>query len=271
MLPLRCCRQEVLPGDAVDLAVAQMLSETGREKYQEAMLMKIAKDVMYCPRADCGSLIVLDDLRASSLTLQGPHGCPKCQQALCFECKSEWHAGMTCVQYKFVASKVKDEITRFCIAMNWMRCFECGHVIEKKAGCNHITCICGSQFCYLCGTKWGECKCQVFAGGHALRHNRILGAQMHNCRWCQQAYPSDAELTAHVRVCRARIDAAGGAFECASCFERYKTSDALRAHRRTCRVVLHEEYVCCRCNVTVENSNALRRHKRTCGVDVGGC
>lgn len=271
MLPLRCCRVEVQPGDAVDRAVAQMLSEESREKYQETMMMKIAKDVMYCPRADCGALIVLDDFRASSLTLDGPHGCPKCQQALCFECKSEWHAGMTCAQYQWVAAKSKDAITKFCLAMNWMRCFECGHVAEKKAGCNHITCICGAQFCYVCGMKWGECKCQVFSAGHALRHNRVLADNMRTCRWCQQAYPSELELQAHVRVCRRRMDAAGGAFECASCFDRFPTSDALRSHRRHCRAFLDGEYTCSRCHVTLEDSNALRRHKRTCGVDLDVC
>merc|ERR1711972_1311334 len=142
---------------------------------------------MYCPRVDCGALIVLDELRVSDLTVEGPHGCPKCQQALCFGCKSEWHAGMNCKQYRYVAAKNKDAITQFCVAMNWMRCFECGHVIEKKAGCNHITCICGNQFCYLCGVKWGDCNCHAFGGAAALRHNRVpVQGEQQICPHCRQ-------------------------------------------------------------------------------------
>lgn len=108
MLPLRCCKQAVQPGDKVDISVAQMLSEASREKYQEAMLRRSAKEVMYCPRADCGALIALDGLRSLSMPLDNsPHGCPKCQQALCFSCKAEWHAGMTCAQFQYVAAKTR--------------------------------------------------------------------------------------------------------------------------------------------------------------------
>jgi len=296
MLPLRCCRQEVQPGDPVDLAVAQMLSETSREKYQEGMLLKSARDVMYCPRADCGSLIVLDELRCASLPLEGPHGCPKCMQALCFDCKAEWHAGMSCKQYQFMAASSRDAFTSFCRKMNWMRCFECGHVVEKKAGCNHITCICGAQFCYLCGAKWGDCKCQVVDQGHALRHNRApLVDQQHFCRYCHQPYPSGAELRAHLHVCRTRIDMEGGAFECATCLSRFHSGEQLRNHLRACnlrcisclsrfqsaervqehrlrgcRAAQDDLVACVDCQATFEDITVLRRHRKVCGVDLGG-
>merc|ERR1719161_3531982 len=157
---------------------------------------------------------------------------------------------MNCKQYQFCAARHMDDLTKFCRKMNWMRCFECGHVVEKKAGCNHITCICGAQFCYLCGARWGECKCQVVDAGHALRHHRVPAGQMHTCRWCQQAYPSELELQAHARVCRARLDAAGGAYECASCFRRFQSEALLRNHRRVCRALNFGELLCSACDVT---------------------
>ncbi len=31
--------------------------------------------------------------------------------------------------------------------------------VEKRGGCNSITCLCGNVFCYMCGMREGECKC----------------------------------------------------------------------------------------------------------------
>merc|ERR1712185_757560 len=174
---------------------------------------------MYCPNLKCGVLIILDTLlsledvkamrhgwhtdvdvsddAADSFALNSSHiGCPRCHQAICFKCRAEWHEGMTCHQYQFLAKKVVDDVTQLCRDMKWMRCFHCGHVIEKKAGCNHITCICGSSFCYMCGGKWGECKCQIIGEGHALRHNRGTGGGVGAHRWphCSQHMDSPEEL-----------------------------------------------------------------------------
>ncbi|KAJ7445183.1 hypothetical protein B0H11DRAFT_2087723 [Mycena galericulata] len=31
---------------------------------------------------------------------------------------------------------------------------DCGYMVEKVDGCNHITCICGTHFCYACGEEF---------------------------------------------------------------------------------------------------------------------
>jgi len=246
-LPLRCCKQYVQPGDAVDMIIAKILCEEDRQKYQEAMLQKVAKVVMYCPSAKCGALIALDEVPKSGEEA-GPHGCPKCQQALCFACRSEWHAGMSCSRYQYLAAESVDETTLFCRQMGWMRCFECGHVVEKKGGCNHISCFCGAQFCYICGNKWGECKCQVFGGQHALRHNRANASTVqYQCPFCRQPYPSREEMRAHRRTCRVRLDQVGGAYECASCLDRFHTPEDLRVHRRRCRAAKNQTFECPEC------------------------
>mmetsp|Transcript_96571 Transcript_96571/g.171692 ORF Transcript_96571/g.171692 Transcript_96571/m.171692 type:complete len:510 (-) Transcript_96571:295-1824(-) len=251
LLPLRCCKSYVVSGDPIDLAVAQMLSETAKAKYQEVMMLQAATSVMYCPRPSCGVLIILDDLlsaegikaarfgffadRAADSEISGPVGCPKCEQALCFQCRSEWHTGMNCAQYQWTVSKYADEITKFCRKMNWMRCFDCGHVIEKKAGCNHITCFCGSQFCYLCGSKWGHCRCEIFDQGHALRHNRAPAAgALQECRYCHQQLPSAVELRVHLSVCQTALAARGGTFVCNNCQARFMDAVEYRRHRREC-------------------------------------
>jgi len=39
----------------------------------------------------------------------------------------------------------------------YQKCPGCEKIVEKRDGCNHITCICGYQFCYKCGNKY-PCK-----------------------------------------------------------------------------------------------------------------
>lgn len=276
LLPLRCCKREVQPGDEIDIAVGQMLSESKREKYQEAMLLKKSKNLMYCPRADCGALIALDNLLHADIEVDGPFGCPKCAQALCFTCKTEWHAGLSCNQYQFLAKNTKDPFIKYCREMHFMRCLDCGHAVEKKSGCNHITCVCGSNFCYICGARWGECRCQVMGDGHLLRHNRTGAVQYFTCEACRQAYPSEAELRAHRRVCRRAIEASGGSFECSNCLSRHATGDALRAHRRRCWAVQQDVFGCSHCreagnsDYMFADQGTLRRHRRLCG-DVVAC
>ncbi|TRM63513.1 hypothetical protein BD626DRAFT_630022 [Schizophyllum amplum] len=38
---------------------------------------------------------------------------------------------------------------------DWRRCPRCLIFIELVHGCNHMSCICGMQFCYKCGSPWG--------------------------------------------------------------------------------------------------------------------
>jgi len=239
------------------LSIAQMLPERARIKYQEAIMLQAASVVMFCPRSSCGVLIVLDGLLSDEAmqatrhgwfadlatpdhdddpnASHGPLGCPKCRLPLCFSCRSEWHEGMSCKQYQFAVAKNADAFTKFCRKMNWMRCFECGHVVEKKAGCNHIVCLCGSQFCYLCGSKWGECRCAVIGHGHALRHNRVLQeVALHACPHCRQQYPSVAELRVHLTFCQVRTANRGGSYTCNNCQMRFSNVQEYRDHRRQC-------------------------------------
>ncbi|KAK8222279.1 hypothetical protein BKA81DRAFT_352266 [Phyllosticta paracitricarpa] len=48
----------------------------------------------------------------------------------------------------------------------WQRCYRCENMVEKRSGCNHMTCTCGAQFCYVCGARWlgRHCDHGVFAG-----------------------------------------------------------------------------------------------------------
>lgn len=39
--------------------------------------------------------------------------------------------------------------------MGWRRCPDCGTGVERTHGCSHMICLCGGEFCYSCGERWG--------------------------------------------------------------------------------------------------------------------
>lgn len=43
----------------------------------------------------------------------------------------------------------------------WRRCYKCHALVEHSAACQHMTCRCGGQFCYVCGLRWRTCQCTI--------------------------------------------------------------------------------------------------------------
>ncbi|KAF8110508.1 hypothetical protein N665_0083s0070 [Sinapis alba] len=110
-------------------------------------------DKLYCPFKDCSSVMTLDDgggdCFALSVKLRGA------------QCKVTWHAGIGCEEFqKFGNTKKKgsEEEDALLVQMaknkQWRRCPSCKFYVEKADGCMHITCRCGFQFCYGCGSVW---------------------------------------------------------------------------------------------------------------------
>ncbi|TDH68209.1 hypothetical protein CCR75_007891 [Bremia lactucae] len=40
---------------------------------------------------------------------------------------------------------------------NGVQCPGCGMGVQRIAGCNHMTCLNGHEFCYTCGRQWKTC------------------------------------------------------------------------------------------------------------------
>ena len=51
------------------------------------------------------------------------------------------------------ASKLSDAW----IKKNTMPCPKCSLAVTKNDGCNHMTCTCSHQFCWVCRRDWSEC------------------------------------------------------------------------------------------------------------------
>ena len=91
-----------------------------------------------CPKEDCEGII------SKIPTEQYFMICDKCSIKYCSKCLMKAHIGHCDDSYAvFLWNR-----------LNYRRCKKCGIFIEKNQGCNHITCRCGHQFCYICGEPW---------------------------------------------------------------------------------------------------------------------
>ncbi|CAI9105195.1 OLC1v1004066C1 [Oldenlandia corymbosa var. corymbosa] len=134
------------------------------------------RDRIYCPYPKCSNLMskaeVLKYTRSvtwKSYLYSGFRRCLKCDKAFCVYCKIPWHDRLTCSEYQkkhpyscFEESKLISLAERH----SWRQCIKCSHMIELSAGCYHIKCRCGYQFCYACGVEWkygkAYCRCPAW-------------------------------------------------------------------------------------------------------------
>lgn len=81
--------------------------------------------------------------------------CPVCGREYCLKCKSNWHNGKTCKEYRKGLKNINtdDKFYQFAKGQKFKQCPYCHFWVEKNEGCNHIACRCGNHFCYKCGKK----------------------------------------------------------------------------------------------------------------------
>ena len=104
--------------------------ETGETKHQQKQ-----------PQAR----IVVDNVAV--VDLQSSDTCWRCYQRLCLKCGAEAHDGRNCANAHDVRLEGMVQARD-----NWVRCPKCKHVLERISGCDHMTCKCGAEFCFCCGS-----------------------------------------------------------------------------------------------------------------------
>jgi len=137
-----------------------------KERVQESAIA--AADKIYCPYPRCSALMSRTEISANTRA-GGSSKCKRCRGLFCLHCKVPWHNNMSCVAYKRSnpSPSVEDAKLKSLARKNlWRQCVKCSHMVELGEGCNHISCRCGHQFCYVCGAEWrnkkATCKCPLF-------------------------------------------------------------------------------------------------------------
>lgn len=87
--------------------------------------------------------------------------CPKCHALFCGICRSPWnatrrksHAGVTCKTHRKNFAGADSEYAFVGQLQNARTCPGCSLRTSRVDGCNHMTCPCGKEWCYVCERSW---------------------------------------------------------------------------------------------------------------------
>ncbi|KAI1169743.1 hypothetical protein F4777DRAFT_592493 [Nemania sp. FL0916] len=137
--PFRCCAQEI------PIGLCPNTTEDFRERYRLMILELTTPNPVYCSNRACGIFI-------PPAQYQGPDtaACRACRSTTCRMCRSAAHAGI-CPQ-----DVGTQQVLSLATEKGWRSCPGCKRVVEQISGCDHMTCKCGGEFCYVCGRVWGS-------------------------------------------------------------------------------------------------------------------
>ncbi|KAM3433000.1 hypothetical protein MY4824_006260 [Beauveria thailandica] len=130
--PARCCRQAIPLGLNQIFIPAELAGRYHAKEVEYGTLNRT-----YCHRSSCSTFVPPQFVRGRTAT------CVKCRGRTCTDCKREAHPG------DCLPDAATLDVLRLANARGWQRCSSCHHVVELSTGCNHISCRCGAQFCYI--------------------------------------------------------------------------------------------------------------------------
>ncbi|EME89461.1 uncharacterized protein MYCFIDRAFT_27742 [Pseudocercospora fijiensis CIRAD86] len=134
--PPRCCQQDIPYEDVRDF-----LSERTAQNFAAKKPELDDPKRIYCHVQTCSAYIP-QDARANDVGR-----CPTCPASTCLDCKGTAHDG-DCPENE--ATKLVEELAA---RESWRRCPSCRRMVELRTGCNHMTCLCKTEFCYICGSS----------------------------------------------------------------------------------------------------------------------
>ena len=124
LYPPRCC-QQIMPWSDVQDFVSWELIHDFEDKKEEMG----TRDKTYCSDPACSTFIGASHIAANTAVAT----CPTCEELTCVTCKSVLHAGDCPSDPSMLATlEVAQE-------NGWKRYQECGRMIDRIEGCNHIT------------------------------------------------------------------------------------------------------------------------------------
>lgn len=143
--PIKCA---VCKEMATAASCSLILAGAGPTEYQALQDLitekEHAKDMKYCSNEECGvGFSFEDNPEMEDKEERWFVTCPACKKETCVKCHSTSHPGGPCnmsEEDRVLASLAKKK--------NWTKCPSCHTFVEKISGCNHVSCRCGTGFCF---------------------------------------------------------------------------------------------------------------------------
>ncbi|KAI5862214.1 hypothetical protein GGS23DRAFT_597829 [Durotheca rogersii] len=146
--PPKCCLNPI-PDKTILLNVDKELKKTYYDRAAEWNIP--IGERLYCSSPSCSVWIRPDQInRAQNIA--------RCSAGhwTCTICRNAQHEGDNCPQDKDMMRT--DELAE---EEGWKRCYGCHAYVEHREACQHMTCRCGAEFCYVCGARWRTCACTM--------------------------------------------------------------------------------------------------------------
>lgn len=107
----------------------------------------------FCASATCGKDHVMQSAAETRFV------CGKCNAANCAQCRTLWHAGLTCEKFQALPEKQRApedaHLHKLAHKEGWRQCPRCKNMIAKNADdCKFLRCKCGCGFCFACGVEY---------------------------------------------------------------------------------------------------------------------
>ncbi|GAA5956705.1 hypothetical protein JCM3765_005712 [Sporobolomyces pararoseus] len=144
--PIKCfavaCAYELTDEDA-----KRALGEENLKVWYHRQLVD-STPPLYCPNRACSERVI----RHNAEDYDEPDAeCPACDTWMCVEY-------LTCEQYQALPldERSPEDLAMFEVARRegYTRCPGCQILMELTEGCFHMTCPCGTESCFSCGSRW---------------------------------------------------------------------------------------------------------------------
>ena len=159
LFPPRCCNATP---NGIDMTVLQeYLEDDVLNRYLNVGEEYVSSDPTFCANVKCGAFIKVSTGNTSQWAL-----CAKCNLSTCIQCKGAFPAHSSPTSHPELISKEDKELAE---REGYKQCpnSKCRKLLERIDGCDHVTCVCGTNFCYHCGRSldYGSvegmaCNCQ---------------------------------------------------------------------------------------------------------------
>ena len=164
--PFKC---PISPDCKEVIALADITAVCDRATFEQICIQSATKFVndeagyMFCPGANCNGVLMDNEVD------QGRKVCDACLAEFCTHCSGRdgvmrgvpWHENLTCEQFQRAQNDNGEELLKeFMTQSGGRSCSRCKNFVIRNGGCDHMTCLCGNNFCYLCGKQSTSGSCR---------------------------------------------------------------------------------------------------------------